>query len=125
MASAKDVKAETIGPTETAFEAFLKGLEGKNAAEIEASWPKYAALLKGWINKAEQPFLRIISSIEGFRRGGIAHAVGDVLHDLTRLHPNQVEEILNEPVLVADLVTVPQTPASVETLPDQAEGKNA
>ncbi|MFD1330253.1 hypothetical protein [Mycoplana ramosa] len=49
--------------------------------------------------------LRVTSKQAGFRRGGFAHPAEPVDHDLAQLHPDQVEAILGEPMLVAEVET--------------------
>lgn len=48
--------------------------------------------------------LRVKSKQAGFRRGGIAHPEAATDHALAEMHPDQVEAILGEPMLDAELL---------------------
>lgn len=50
--------------------------------------------------------LRVSAKSAGFRRGGISHSVTQTDHPLSAFsHPAQIEAILSEPALAAELTT--------------------
>jgi hypothetical protein len=85
-------------------------LATKTEEEFKQLYPLTHALVKAW-DSVERPFLRIISVIDGFRRGGITHVKGADTYDLSKFTPDQVEQILAEPSLTTDLVPAPEAPA--------------
>ncbi|TXI00293.1 MAG: hypothetical protein E6Q76_18640 [Rhizobium sp.] len=90
--------------TETGFADWLKS---KSEDEIKKLFPLTVALLQEW-ESSERPFLRIVSSaVAGFRRGGVSHVQSEAVHDLANFKPEQIEQILAEPTLIADLVPAP------------------
>ncbi|MGY5789058.1 hypothetical protein ACXHXM_02005 len=73
---------------------------------FERDYPLLAAELEawGWLAGGPAPVLRIKAKQAGFRRGGLAHPTEAVDHDLQAFSPAQIEAILGEPMLVAELV---------------------
>jgi len=54
--------------------------------------------------------LRVSAKSAGFRRGGISHSMAQTDHPLSAFsHPAQIEAILSEPALVAELTTAVET----------------
>ncbi len=51
--------------------------------------------------------VRIISKREGFRRGGIAHPETATFYELDRFSKAELEALTKEPMLVVDIVDVP------------------
>ena len=92
---------------QSGFSAWLKA---KTEEEFKQLYPLTLGLVKAW-DSVERPLLRIVSEIDGFRRGGIAHVRGAATHDLSNLTPDQVEQILAEPTLTTDLVPAPEAQA--------------
>lgn len=86
---------------------FADWLKSKTEEEVKKLYPLTVALIQGW-EGVERPFLRIVSAVAGFRRGGIAHVQGEATHDPAGFTPDQVEQILAEPTLTVDLVPAPQ-----------------
>lgn len=95
------------------FSAWLKV---KTEEEFKKLYPLTHALVTAW-DSMERPLLRIVSQIDGFRRGGISHVKGADSHDLAKFTPDQVEQILAEPTLTADLVPAPEAPAEQPPTP--------
>ncbi|WEO73779.1 hypothetical protein [Agrobacterium vitis] len=100
MASKKD---DTAGSTE---EGWLEQFQEMTEEEFKKLYPLTHALWRSW-DKAVEPVLRVISTVAGFRRGGVVHTTEPALHDLKDLHPEKIEQILAEPALTADLVEKP------------------
>lgn len=101
---------KNTAPTESET-GFADWLKSKTEDEIKKLYPLTVAMLQGW-EGAERPFLRVVSAIAGFRRGGIAHVLGEATHDLAGFKPEQVEQILAEPTLTVDLVPAPADDAA-------------
>ena len=69
--------------------------------------PKVSQALRAFRNKYEAgrtPYIRISSAIAGFRRGGIAHPKEQVEYRLNDFSPDELEAILTEPNLVAEII---------------------
>ncbi|MVA17646.1 hypothetical protein GOZ94_01635 [Agrobacterium vitis] len=99
MASKKDDTAATEP-------SWLEELKDLTEDELKKLYPLTLALIRSW-DKAVEPVLRVISSVAGFRRGGLTHTTEPTLYDLKGLHPEKVEQILAEPALTAELVEKP------------------
>lgn len=50
--------------------------------------------------------LRIVSKVDGFRRGGVGHPAKETFHDLDAFTKEEREAIENEPNLIVDEVDV-------------------
>ncbi|NSZ48452.1 hypothetical protein G6L63_11080 [Agrobacterium vitis] len=96
-------KKDEITGTE---ESWLEKVKGMTEDEFKKLYPLTHALMIAW-GKTVEPVLRVISSVAGFRRGGLVHTTEPALHDLKDLHPEKIEQILAEPALTADLVEKP------------------
>ncbi|WP_337267064.1 hypothetical protein [Oryzifoliimicrobium ureilyticus] len=92
----------------------------KTEEEFKKLYPLLHALIAGW-QSLERPVLKVISRVAGFRRGGIAHPTEAVLHDMESMHPDQVEQILAEPNLVAELVPAPASGDGDDKASDDAK----
>lgn len=100
--------ASTVTENDGALAELLKSRED----EFKAKYPLTYGLMKAW-DGIERPFLRVVSSIDGFRRGGLTHVKGAAIHDLKSFkRPEQIEQILAEPALTSDLVPAPEDDAS-------------
>ena len=66
-------------------------------------------------------YLRVVSTVAGFRRGGIAHNSEPVLHNPADFDPEQIQQMLDEPKLVTDWVDDPNgKPAKATPKPKPA-----
>lgn len=65
--------------------------------------------------------LRVTSTINGFRRGGIAHPTAEVTHAPGTFTVEQAEQILSEPSLVSRQLTDAEWKASQDA--DRKAGK--
>jgi hypothetical protein len=99
--------------TRTVEESWFQELRDMTQEEFKKLYPLTCALIEGW-NKVFEPVLRVISQVDGFRRGGFTHFTKPTLHNLLDLHPAQIEQILAEPSLTAELVEKPEEPADPE-----------
>lgn len=74
--------------------------------EFRWRWPRLTAALEDLSNAGAStaPLLKVSAKVAGFRRGGMAHGVEPATYPLESLHPDAVEAILGEPMLVAELV---------------------
>ncbi|MVA24540.1 hypothetical protein V6582_05840 [Agrobacterium vitis] len=114
MASKKD---DTAGSTE---EGWLEQFQEMTEEEFKKLYPLTHALWRSW-DKAVEPVLRVISTVAGFRRGGLIHTTEPTLYDLKGLHLEKIEQILAEPALTVELVEKPAEPeADVDTQTSQA-----
>jgi len=96
--------ASTVTENDGALAELLKSRE----EEFKAKYPLTYGLMKAW-DGIERPFLRVVSAVDGFRRGGIAHVKGAAIHDLESFkRPEQIEQILADPTLTTDLVPAPE-----------------
>ncbi|ACM37163.1 hypothetical protein RvVAT039_04320 [Agrobacterium vitis] len=113
MASKKDDTASTE-------QSWLDEFKDMAEEEFKKLYPLTHALVRAW-DKAVEPVLRVISTVAGFRRGGLTHTTEPTLYDLKDLHPEKIEQILAEPALTAELVEKPAEPeADVDTQTSQA-----
>ncbi|MCF1449988.1 hypothetical protein FS815_24670 [Agrobacterium vitis] len=103
MAVKKDDSAASVQ------ESWLEEVGNLTEAEFKKLYPLTHALMLAW-DKTVEPVLRVISSVAGFRRGGLVHTTEPALHDLKDLHPEKIEQILAEPALTAELVEKPAQP---------------
>lgn len=100
--------ASTATENDGALAELLKSRED----EFKAQYPLTYALMKAW-DGLERPFLRVVSAVDGFRRGGIAHVKGAAIHDLESFkRPEQIEQILADPTLTSDFVHAPEDDGS-------------
>lgn len=86
--------------------AMMAALDGLSPEEFRVRWPRLTAALED-LSKAgakTEPLLKVSTKAGSFRRGGMAHGVEPVSYPLESLHPDAVEAILGEPMLVAELV---------------------
>lgn len=74
-----------------------------------ARFPLTYAAFKAW-NGDDKPALRVVSKVDGFRRGGRTHATAPAMHNVMDLNFEQIEQILGEPLLIAELVEAPAEP---------------
>ncbi|QND45205.1 hypothetical protein HB780_05470 (plasmid) [Rhizobium lusitanum] len=74
--------------------------------EFAARYPLITAAMTKWQKNAEggNPHLRVTARQHGFRRGGIAHSAEPTDHLLYGMNPDQVEAILGDPELFAEIV---------------------
>jgi len=75
--------------------------------EVVVGTPLLDQGLKSFYDKYDSgraPYIRITSAIAGFRRGGIAHPKEPVEYRLEAFAPADVEAILAEPNLVAEII---------------------
>ncbi|MBZ9678899.1 HI1506-related protein [Mesorhizobium sp. ES1-1] len=81
---------------------------GKAEAEFRSKYPLMAAAIDAWQakNSGEVPNgLRIVSKVDGFRRGGIAHSKMPVEHLMEAFQgPEQIEALFAEPNLVVGFI---------------------
>ncbi|MDQ0454712.1 hypothetical protein [Rhizobium paknamense] len=98
----------------SAQESWLEKVGNLTESEFKKLYPLTHALMLAW-DKTVEPVLRVISSVPGFRRGGIVHTAEPALHDLTDLHPENIEQILAEPALTAELVEKPVVSDAADT----------
>jgi len=109
-------KDDSAGSTE---ESWLEKVKELTEDEFKKLYPLTHALMLAW-DKTVEPVLRVISSVAGFRRGGIVHTTQPALHDLRDLHPEKIEQILAEPALTADLVEKPAQPEPAADIKSEA-----
>lgn len=55
--------------------------------------------------------IRIVSKVEGFRRGGVAHSSEATFHDPEDFTKEQAQALQDEPNLIIDLVDVDDEPS--------------
>ena len=74
--------------------------------EFAARYPLITSAMTKWQKNAEggNPRLRVTARQHGFRRGGIAHSSQPTEHLLYGMNPDQVEAILADPELFAEIV---------------------
>lgn len=76
-------------------------------ADFRSEFPKLSALVEAAFENGQMVSgLRVISGIDGFRRGGIRHPFGATEYtDRTfAFEPAQIEAMLNEPALTVELI---------------------
>lgn len=118
----KKLDVDTI---EAALPAWAKALEGKTEAEIKALFPRLFALLEEASSFVSKPALKIISKVEGFRRGGIRHSVAETIHPIDAFNPVQIEQILNEDTLIVQAIEQPEEPAAQSDAGNADQGNGA
>lgn len=96
---------DPASPAEVAS-AMMAALDGLSPDEFRVRWPRLTAALEN-LSKAgakTEPLLKVSTKAGSFRRGGMAHGVEPTTYPLESLHPDAVEAILGEQMLVAELV---------------------
>lgn len=87
------------------------GLETEE--DFETKFPLTYAAFKAW-GRDDKPALRVTSKTAGFWRGGLMHPAEAKLHDVETLTFEQIERILAEPMLIAELVEAPFEPVPTD-----------
>lgn len=81
---------------------WIVDLQGKTEAEVRATFPHLVEFLPKVAELGGQPAIRIVSKVEGFRRGGRSHGTKAVVHPLSEFTPVEIERILAEPLLIVE-----------------------
>jgi len=78
---------------------------GPSVDPFAAEFPKLSALCQAFEKTGQVPTgFRVISSTEGFRRGGVRHPKGSTEYPTDHFDPVQIEIMLGEPVLTVELI---------------------
>ncbi len=92
-------------PLALRIEAAAAQLDAQEAS-FRAAYPHFSAAIDALMARGggEPRSLRIVSKVEGFRRGGVAHSKAPVEHPIGRFPLAQLEQIFAEPNLSAEFV---------------------
>ncbi|SIR43151.1 hypothetical protein SAMN05880590_1328 [Rhizobium sp. RU35A] len=94
--------------SKSADPTFAAGVTSSQLSEEDfaARYPLTYQAMQPFVGR-QAPVLKIVSRQDGFRRAGLVHMREAAFHEVAVLSPDQIERLLSEPMLVAEVIERP------------------